>query len=631
MLVNAEPTINQQNYCTLITNLYYLDKRLNNLRGRPLTNTLHCYCRVSTRVQSDEGTSIETQHEFGKLKANSLGMKVKFWNEGAASSDHEEIEKRPVLSSLVTAIADGTVKHLWVHEASRLSRTDNVSSMVRYQCFKNKVAYYVKDNVTDFTNPIDVLTLQIMDAFSQFENAIRKERSRLGKLQKVRKGFWHGGEAPYGYRLKKYSGGNKLEIEPTEASWIKQMFKWYLKEQSTFFIQKQLLTNGVLARRGGTFSQGSIQQIFRNTHHIGHYIYTDGVSEETVEVNCPRIIDDETWSKVQQGKQEVLKRKGQFNRAVKFNLLREFMWCGHCGTGIGAKIQPQQGRLYYYCSKKERNWESTYRKSVSGSNTASDDTNKPNDNALIRAVEDSRWERGKHCDMIRSLNIPITDEVVWDTVKEVVINSNVLKEKVKSEMMSDKDKHDDEIKQKLRNITTTTNRTVKDIENIESALAKIQADKVLEKISSDEFDKIKLNLENEITKQRSMLDEYRNTQTDIRNRKNWIDWVSKFKETYEQVDKLKDEDKKDYLKGVIEKIHVHYDAATNEHTLKIRFQFPIVGDEYKVIGNNEKTRNYKIIEGDQVKEVRQSFLSKFSAKKKAVKRSSLATKSVTVE
>ena len=73
-----------------------------------MTETLHCYCRVSSRIQSDEGTSIETQHEVGKLKATALGMKVKFWNEGAASSDHEEIEKRPVLSSLVTAIADGT-------------------------------------------------------------------------------------------------------------------------------------------------------------------------------------------------------------------------------------------------------------------------------------------------------------------------------------------------------------------------------------------------------------------------------------------------------------------------------------------------------------------------------------------
>ncbi len=592
-----------------------------------MTEVLHCYCRVSSRSQEDEGTSIETQHEVGKLKADALGMKVRFWNEGAASSDHEEIEKRPVLSSLVTAIADGTIKHLWVHEASRLARTDNVSSMVRYQCFKNKVTYYVKDNVTDFTNPIDVLTLQIMDAFSQFENAIRKERSRLGKLQKVRKGFWHGGEPPYGYQLKKYVGGNKLEIEPTEAKWVKQIFKWYVKEQSTFFIQKQLLANGVMARRGGTFSQGSIQQIFRNTHHIGHYIYTDGVSEESVEVKCPRIIDDDTWEKVQSGKKEVMKRKGQYNRTVHFNLLRDFMWCGHCGTGIGAKIQPQQGRLYYYCAKKERNWEENYRNSVSGSVDTATQTNKTE----LTKVEEERWKRGRHCEMVRSLNIPITDEVVWDTVKEVVVNSNVLKEKMKSEMLSDKDKHDEEIKQKLRNVTTTTNRAVKEIEKIESALTKIQADRILEKISSEEFDKIKLNLENEITKQRSMLDDYRRTHSDILNRKNWIDWVSKFKETYEQVDQLKDEERKQYLKGVVEKIDVHYDQDTNEHTLKIRFQFPIVDDEYKVIDNKGKRRSYEIIEGESVKEVRQSFLNKFSSKKKAMVRSSFATHSVTVE
>jgi len=593
-----------------------------------LTETLHCYCRVSSRIQSDEGTSIETQHEVGKLKATSLGMKVKFWNEGAASSDHEEIEKRPVLSSLVTAIADGTVKHLWVHEASRLARTDNVASMVRYQCSKHRVIYYVKDNVFDFNNPMDTLTRQIMDAFSQFENAIRKERSRLGKLQKVRQGYWHGGEPPYGYKLKKHSGGNKLEIEPTEAKWVKQIFNWYVKEQSTFFIQKQLLSNGVMARRGGTFSQGSIQQIFRNTHHIGHYIYTDGVSEESVEVKCPRIIDDDTWDKVQRGKKEVMKRKGQFNRAVQFNLLREFMWCGHCGTGIGAKIQPQQRKLFYYCAKKERNWESNYRNSVNGSNDSDGSTNKAD--ALIR-VDDERWKRGRHCDMVRSLNIPSTDEVVWNTVKEVVINSNVLKEKMKSEMLSDKDKHDDEIKQKLRNITTTTNRAVKDIEKIESALSKIQADRVLEKISSEEFDKIKLNLENEITKQRSILEDYRTTHTEILNRKNWIDWVSKFKETYEQVDQLKDEDRKQYLKGVVERIDVHYDSETNEHTLKIRFQFPIVDDEYKVIDNKGKRREYEIVEGGNVKEVTESLNHKSSGKKKAVTSASLATKSVTVE
>ena len=152
-------------------------------------------------------------------------------------------------------------------------------------------------------------------------------------------------------------------------------------------------------------------------------------------------------------------------------------------------------------------------------------------------------------------------------------------------MLSDKNKHDDEIKEQLRNINKVETRSIKDIETIETALTKIQADRVLEKISSDEFDKIKLNLENEISKQKSMLEDYRARHTDILNRKNRIDWVFKFNETYEEVDKLKDEEKKQYIKGVVEKIDVHYDPNINEHNLKIRFQFPIIDDEYKVIDN----------------------------------------------
>ena len=152
-------------------------------------------------------------------------------------------------------------------------------------------------------------------------------------------------------------------------------------------------------------------------------------------------------------------------------------------------------------------------------------------------------------------------------------------------MLSDKNKHDDEIKEQLRNINKVETRSIKDIETIETALTKIQADRVLEKISSDEFDKIKLNLENEISKQKSMLEDYRARHTDILNRKNRIDWVFKFNETYEEVDKLKDEEKKQYNKGVVEKIDVHYDPNINEHNLKIRFQFPIIDDEYKVIDN----------------------------------------------
>ena len=73
---------------------------------------LHIYCRVSTRIQETDGTSLETQQDLGIKKAKELGFKHKLWNEGAKSSHHEDITARPILSALLTDIRDGKVKHL---------------------------------------------------------------------------------------------------------------------------------------------------------------------------------------------------------------------------------------------------------------------------------------------------------------------------------------------------------------------------------------------------------------------------------------------------------------------------------------------------------------------------------------
>ena len=42
---------------------------------------LHIYTRVSTGVQEDEGTSLETQLEEGIKRSKKLGMKYQLWNE----------------------------------------------------------------------------------------------------------------------------------------------------------------------------------------------------------------------------------------------------------------------------------------------------------------------------------------------------------------------------------------------------------------------------------------------------------------------------------------------------------------------------------------------------------------------
>ena len=83
---------------------------------------LHIYTRVSSAIQ-EEGTSLETQKELGIKKSKELGMKYQIWNEGAASSHHENLKNRPKISELLLEIEQGNIKHLFVYNNDRLSRT----------------------------------------------------------------------------------------------------------------------------------------------------------------------------------------------------------------------------------------------------------------------------------------------------------------------------------------------------------------------------------------------------------------------------------------------------------------------------------------------------------------------------
>ena len=128
------------------------------------TETLHIYTRVSTERQKTDGTSLETQLELGTKRSQDLRFMLKHWNEGGASSHHESLDARPVLSELLSEINAEQIKHLWVYDQSRLSRNDFVASAIRYACQKHGVTLYTKDGVFDLSNPSDMLLKQIMDA-----------------------------------------------------------------------------------------------------------------------------------------------------------------------------------------------------------------------------------------------------------------------------------------------------------------------------------------------------------------------------------------------------------------------------------------------------------------------------------
>ena len=561
-----------------------------------MKKVLHAYCRVSSGIQETEGTSLQSQQQLAKLKAKQLGFNVQIWNEASASSDHEDIDKRPVLSSLMTAVDDGSVLHLYVTEMPRLARTDNVASMIRYKCNTNNVTLYIKDTVYDFSNAMDVLTVQIMSAFSQFENALRKERSRLGKLQKVRQGYWHGGVPPYGYELKQHKNGNKLKLHPKESETVKNIFKWYMSEHSTKFIQKQLRENYIEARRGGSFSLGSIQSLLKNTHYTGRYTFTDGVSNETVDVTCPRIIADSIWNECQQRRDTISKRKGQTNRTIHFSLLKEVMWCGHCETAMGAKIQPSQNKNYYYCPKKERVWKEDDGSS-NGLKLKVSPTHSTN--------KDERWVRGRHCKMIRSLNIPVTNDMVWKSVTEIATKSHVLKEQIKTQLMSTKNQSDTERKSTIRNLQKKKQQYFDERNELLTALDKIETDRVMKRISVKQTKSIKINITKELEQVKKQTADIVSKLQGHADQQKWVDWTKEFKKTYANVDKFTDEQKKSYLLGLVKRIDVRLDDETHDHMLDVTFNFPVVADKYVKRG-----KSYKVINGKMETTIKGNFNSK---------------------
>ena len=560
---------------------------------------LHIYARVSTDAQESDGTSLQSQKQLGKLKAKELKMTPKIWLEGAKSSNHEEVSKREVLSSLITAIDDGTVKHLYVTEQSRIGRTDNVLSQFRYRCYKNNVKLYIRSNVYDFNNPMDKLTIQIMSAFSEFENAIRKERVRLGKLKKVKKGYWQGGGVPYGYELKRFKDGNKLSVNKKEASYVKLVFEMYSQGRSIKDIQTTLRQKYVIARRGKSFSLGSLNAMIKNTHYIGYYTFTDSVSEETIKVSCPTIITKSLWDNCNKKVNTILQKKGLLNRVKHFALLREFLWCGHCGGSIGTKINPSQRKNYYYCTTKERVW-----KDASNSfsvNTA--ETKQANQ------TKDERWKRGRFCEMTKSLNIPITNTKVFDVVSDIASKSHVLKEQIKSEMMSTKKTDDAEVKLQIQNISKDITRYEKQILDLKSGLGKLETDKYMKNVSPKEYPLIKKNFTDEINDYQKRLDDAQSKLSTFKETEKWVDWVSKFKSKYTNLGKLDEKQKHLFLRGLINRIDVNLDAKTKDHILKIDFKFPVVDD--KLQWTQDKTsKSYRVIKGKKTTKITDTFNSR---------------------
>ncbi len=533
-----------------------------------LQETLHVYTRVSTLRQKEEGSSLETQLALGTKRSKELGYKVEHWNEGDASSHHENIADRPILARLFAQIEAGNVKHLWVYDQSRLSRNDQVASTLRYACQKKGVTLYTNEGVFNLSKPGDLLVKQLMDAIAEHENAVRMERTRFGKLNKVKLGQWHGGPPTYGYSIE----NKKLVIRDSEAKWVKRIFKEVIKKTSTAKIKKLLDDNGVLPRRRGLWTLGSINAVVGNTHYDGFYQFKDKKTGETVKVDCPRIVDNLTWVTAQQTRAASAKRQLQKNATTKhFYLLRDFMYCAHCERAISGR-RTNQGVSIYYCANKEREW-------------------------ATKGGSATPWQRGKNCGFTRSMNIEQTDKIVWDFVKSVHKNSHKLKEEVKDRVLK---AHGLVVlsAEQTAKLEKNLKKLQSDHTKLSESLANLEVNLLLKKVGDSVYKIMVKKLNEELAKLDEQIARGRAEMTGASEARKWVDWLSEFGSEVDKLDQLSDQGKYDYLQGLIKRIDVRCNEAAKEHELSIHMQLPIISDTIKYSGKTVHGRKeYRVLDG----------------------------------
>ena len=165
---------------------------------------LHCYLRVSTKSQEEEGNSIENQRHIGKKMSKKLGMNYVEMNEGGLSSMNKS---RPKFNEIQEGIRIGRIKNLWYYSRSRWSRNTFEDLLVKKDFFvPYKVNVYEGEvgSKRNFKDSKEEMLDTMLTTVQQFDRQQRREVSISGKKHMSRvhgeTGVLIGGTINFGYK-----------------------------------------------------------------------------------------------------------------------------------------------------------------------------------------------------------------------------------------------------------------------------------------------------------------------------------------------------------------------------------------------------------------------------------------------
>lgn len=304
--------------------------------------------------------------------------------------------ERPSFKQLNKDVRSGLIDTVVCYKIDRISR--NIRDLVNLiEDYSELGVHFISfaDNINTAA-PGGMMMATLFGSLAQMEREAIITRVTDNYYYRCELGYWGGGPAPYGYRLKKVKeNGQKhtvLEIDEEEAKVVRQFFEWYLEPDSSIRTLLNMTSMlGMTTRKGALWTSRVLSDLLSkplyapNTMDVYNFYASQGVivkidpeqcdGKQSVNVFGKRdrnsahpkrsrpvsemtlalakhtpIIDSDTFLKVQFKKKAKLAaspRAGTSSTTILSGLVK----CGSCGRSMSPSGS-RNGVRYFTCSGK---------------------------------------------------------------------------------------------------------------------------------------------------------------------------------------------------------------------------------------------------------------------------------------
>lgn len=264
------------------------------------------------------------------------------------------------MQELLEDIKQKKIDIILVYKIDRLTRSPKDFYQLIEIFEKYNVSFISITERFDTSTPAGRLLRNIMLTFAQFERELTSERTKDKLLERARKGFWSGGNIPYGYKRE----NKKLVINEKEAEIVRLIFETYLETGSINKVYDFLKERNIKNRQGKIFSKNHLALILRNIVYTGKIKYAGQIYQ--------RIHQPITSKELFELAQKTHKKRVKKFRIYKYFLLGGLIRCKECGYTMSAcftnkHMNGKLQRYYYYrctCVNK-KGWQACQTKEVS--------------------------------------------------------------------------------------------------------------------------------------------------------------------------------------------------------------------------------------------------------------------------